>query len=162
MKDKVDALTVSSLDNLLLKIRTLAARPCVEFSKFEAMELLEAIKNTARDNNHAKANYYKIACDTLRAKLHDCTDEQFQAYLLPVLGDKDQEKVLEIMTKVEKNRSRRGPGWQGNTQFRNQRRYMPYRPIKCFYCAKIGHTKQTCYKWKQDQTGPAISQNKKN
>jgi hypothetical protein len=120
------------------------------------MELIEAIKNSAHDNNHEKANYYKIACDTLRARLHDSTDEQFKAYLLPILGDKDQEKILDIMAKVEKNKRRNVPNYQG----RHEARPTPYRSIRCFYCNKFGHTKQFCFKWKRDQSGSATQPNK--
>lgn len=144
------------MENLLTRIRHLATRPTVEFSKFEAMELLEALKNSARDTNHAKANYFKIACETLRGKLHQCNDESFKAYLLPILGDKDQEKILDIMAKVQKNTSRGGP----STQPRRQGRPLPYRSIRCFYCHKFGHTKQTCFRWKQDQTNFATPPNK--
>ena len=44
-----------------MKIRKSASRPLGEFSRFEAMDLLEAIKNAAQDNRHEKANYYTLA-----------------------------------------------------------------------------------------------------
>ena len=57
VKRKVESLTTSSLENLLGRIRNLASRPIAEFSRFEAMELLEAIKNAAHDSKNEEANY---------------------------------------------------------------------------------------------------------
>ena len=112
VKRKVESLTTSSLENLLGRIRNLASRPIAEFSRFEAMELLEAIKNAAHDSKNEEANYYRLTCETLRSKLHSCSDAQFREYLLPLLGDKDQEKILDITAKVEKsNRNRQGRGF---------------------------------------------------
>ena len=45
----MDALTKSSVDSLLEKIRHLASRPVPEFNRFEALDLLEALKNAAQD-----------------------------------------------------------------------------------------------------------------
>ena len=42
LKKSEDALTKSSVDNLLEKIRHLASRPVPEFNRFEALDLLEA------------------------------------------------------------------------------------------------------------------------
>ena len=50
----MDALTKSSADNLLEKICHLASRPVPEFNRFEALDLLEALKNTAQDTKHEK------------------------------------------------------------------------------------------------------------
>jgi hypothetical protein len=68
----------------------LFARLSAEFSGFDAIALLDAIKNSAHYNKHGKVKYYKIACETLRSRVHECTDEPFRVYLLPILGDKDQ------------------------------------------------------------------------
>ena len=108
VKRKVESLTTSSLENLLGRIRNLPSRPIAEFSRFEAMELLEAIKNATHDSKNEKANYYRLTYETLRSKLHSCSDAQFR----PLLGYKDQEKILDIMAKVENsNRNCQGRGF---------------------------------------------------
>ena len=43
--------------------------------------------------------YYRLTFETLRGKADDPND-QFRNFLLPLLGDKDQEKVLEVVAKV--------------------------------------------------------------
>jgi hypothetical protein len=58
LKARVDSLTTLSLDDLLMKVRNLASRPLPDFSRFDAMGLLEAINNSAHDNQHKRANYY--------------------------------------------------------------------------------------------------------
>ena len=51
------------------------------------MDFIEAINNMAHDSQHTKANYYKIVYETRRSLVNDYSDEQFRAYLLPLLGD---------------------------------------------------------------------------
>ena len=102
LKKSLDAFTASSVDNLLDKIRHMDACPVPEFNKFESLDLLEALKNAAQDTKHEKVGYYKFAFETLRGKINE-PNEQFHNFLLPLLGDKDQEKVLEVVAKVEKN-----------------------------------------------------------
>ena len=46
------------VDNLLKRIMNLALRPIVEFNRFEAMELVEGLKNAAHDTHHEKEGYY--------------------------------------------------------------------------------------------------------
>jgi low affinity Fe/Cu permease len=70
---KMEALTTSSSDTLLTKICNLASRSAANFSRFEAMDLREAIKNTAQDNKHERANYYWIIAKMLSfSKLSFC------------------------------------------------------------------------------------------
>ena len=102
LKKSMDSLTKSSVDNLLEKIRHLASGPVPEFNRFEALDVLQALKNAAQDTKHEKAGYYRLTFETLRGKVDEPND-QFRNFLLPMLGDKDQEKVLEMVTKVEKN-----------------------------------------------------------
>ena len=69
----MDALTKSSADNLLEKIRHLASRPVPEFNRFEALDLLEALKNAAQDTKHDKAGYFRLAFETLVGELMNPT-----------------------------------------------------------------------------------------
>ena len=148
----MDALTKSSVDNLLEKIRHLASWPVPEFNRFEALDLLKALKNAAQDAKHEKAGYYCLTFEILRGKVYEPND-QFRNFLLPLLGDKDQEKVLEVVTKVEKNNRRKftrqnpGPG----------RRAMvaPYTGVRCYYCNRPGHIQINCLKRKRYLGGPS-------
>lgn len=54
MKKSLDAFTVSSVDNLLDKIRHMASRPVREFNKCERLDLLEVLKIAAQDTKHEK------------------------------------------------------------------------------------------------------------
>ena len=83
---------MSSVERLLQKIQQLTARPVPDFSKYEALALVEALKNAASDVKNEQAGYYKLAYETLRGKISE-PDEIFRNYLLPLLGDKDQEKI---------------------------------------------------------------------
>jgi len=116
---------------LLGKIRIMTSRPIAEFSRFEAMDLLEAIKHAAHDGKSEKANYYRLTCETLRSKLHACSHVQFHEYLLPLLGDKDQEKILDIMIKVDKHNRKcqdRGSSRPGRDEAP-----APYTSVHCYY-----------------------------
>ena len=83
----MDELTTSSVDGLLEKIRLLASRPIPEFNRFEALNMLEALKNAAQDAKHEKAGYYKYTFETLREKVAMAND-QFRNFFLPYWGIK--------------------------------------------------------------------------
>ena len=118
----------------------MTSRPIAEFSRFEAMDLLEAIKDAAHNGKSEKANYCRLTCETVRSKLHACSDVQFREYLLPLLGDKDQEKILDITTKVDKHNRKRQD--RGSNRPRRDEAPAPYRSIRCHYCQRFGHTNQ--------------------
>ena len=78
-------------------------------------------------------------------------NDQFRNFLLPLLGDKDQEKVLEVVAKVQKNNRRKsvrqnsGPGRRAIAA--------PYMGVRCYYCNRPGHIQINCFKWKRDLGG---------
>lgn len=150
LKKNLDALTTSSVDNLLDKIRRLASRPTPEFNRFEALDLLEALKNAAQDTKHERAGYYRYTFEILRGKAEEPND-QFRNFLLPLLGDNDMGKVLEVVAKVEKtNRAKKERQNTGNG-----RRVMsaPYTGARCFYCDRPGHLQANCFKKRRDLGG---------
>ena len=114
----------------------MALRPVPEFNKFESLDLLEALKNAAQDTKHEKAGFYKFAFETLRGKINE-PNEQFRNFLLPLLGDKDQEKVLDVVAKVEKNNRRRQT--RQNPGGERKAGAAPYSGVRCFYCNRFGH-----------------------
>jgi hypothetical protein len=84
------------------------ARPLTEFNKYEALEMTEELQNAANDRNHPKERYYRVVYQTLREKM-EVPPVQFRALLLRLLGDKDQERVSEMVSKVEKHFTRQRP-----------------------------------------------------
>ena len=147
MTRKIESLAASSVDSLLTKIRNLASRPIPEFNKFEALELLEALKYAAQDVKQEKTGYFWLTFETLRTKMNQ-SNEQFRNFLLPLLGDKDHEKILEIVAKVEKT-NRRTHGKQGRATAT-----APYSVFRCHYCGRPGHTRANCFKRKRDMGEP--------
>ena len=144
-----------SVDVLLEKIRLMASRPIPEFNRFEALNMLEALKNTVQDAKHEKAGYYKYTFETLRKKVA-LPNDQFRNFLLPLLGDKDHERVLGVIAKVEKN-NRRNPVKQ---DFRAAGRAVSapyYRPLRCYYCNRFGHVKLHCLQRKREMGASGVS-----
>ncbi|CAH3147770.1 unnamed protein product [Porites evermanni] len=68
LKKSMDALSRCLVDNPLEKIRHRASRLVPEFNRFEALDLLEALKNAAQDTKHEKVGYFRFAFDTLGGK----------------------------------------------------------------------------------------------
>ena len=153
MKADIDTLSCASVDGLLTKIKNLASRPIVEFNKYEVLDLLEALKNTACDIRHEKEGYFRLVYETLRGKL-DQPNQMFRSFLLPLLGDKDHEKILGIVAKVEKN---------------NRRQLLPMplsharRPsaqhsnVRCYNCGKFGHISANCFKRRREPRGHSFA-----
>lgn len=105
LKEAMDTLTKSSVDNLLKRLMSLASRPLVEFKKYEALELVDALRNAVHDCKHEKEVYYRLVFETLQGKL-DQPGDQFCNLIFPLLGEKDHEKVLDVVAKVICGRSK--------------------------------------------------------
>lgn len=117
--------------------------------------MLEALKNAAQDAKHEKAGYYEYTFETLWEKVA-LPNDQFRNLLLPLLGDKDQERVLDVIAKVEKN-NRRNPVRQ---DFRAGGRAVSapyYRPLRCYYCNHFGHVKLHCLQRKREMAASGVS-----
>jgi hypothetical protein len=137
---------------MLKRIMNFASRPGAEFNRHEALEMVDSLKNAAHDAKHEKEGYYRLVYDTLRAKLTQ-SDEQFRQFLFPLLGDKDHEKVLDLVAKVEKKNAREYTG--ASSEYGPMRRKASFAASgtsrRCFYCRQSGHFQAQCYKRKRDQ-----------
>lgn len=154
-------LTKSSVENLLKRLMSLASRPLVEFNKYEALELVDALKNAAHDSKHEKEAYYRLVFETLRGKL-DQPNDQFRNFIFPLLGDKDHEKVLDVVAKVEKNNIRQMQKSSGSGGVLKNRSYPSSRPPRrCFYCNRPGHIKAHCLQRRKDSGELSVKDDKK-
>lgn len=88
----MEMLSKPSVDALQRKIVGITARPKGEFNKYDALELLESLKDTAHDLKHEKSTYYREAYDTMQDKIGE-PPEYFRELMLALLGDKDLERV---------------------------------------------------------------------
>ena len=143
-------LTKASVENILTKIMNYGARPLAEFNKFEALEMVENLRNISQEQKHPKHSYHRTVYHTLREKMSIRTD-QFRALVLRLLGDKDHERVVDAVTKVEKQFQRRRQAGEQSRNF-NQNRQNPYRrnAVRCFYCQRFGHMQLHCLQRKRD------------
>ena len=153
MKADMDTLSCASVDSLLTKITNLASRPIVEFNKYEVLDLLEALKNTARDVHHEKEGCFRLANETLRGKL-DQPNQMFRNFLLPLLGDKDHEKILGIVAKVEKNNSRQLLPMPLSHARRPSARHSN---VRCYNCGKFEHISVNCFKRRREPRGRSFT-----
>ena len=155
-------LTKSSVENLLKRLMSLASRPLVEFNLYEALELVDALKNAAHDSKHEKEAYHRLVFETLRGKL-DQPNDQFRNFIFPLLGDKDHEKVLDVVAKVaEKNNMRQMQKSSGSGGVLKNRSYPSSRkPRRCFYCNRPGHIKVHCLQRRKDSGELSVKDDKK-
>ena len=126
----MDELTTSSVDGLLQKISLLASRPIPEFNQFEALNMLEVLKNAAQDAKQEKAGYYKYTFETLHEKVA-LPDDQFHNFLLLLLGDKIKSEYWMLSPR--------------------------YRPLHCYYCNSFGHVKLHCLQRKREMGASGVS-----
>ena len=78
-----------------------ASRPLADFNKYEALEMLESFQHTAQDTKHERQNFYRLVYQTVRGKM-DVTHDQLKILILCLLGDKDHEKVFDIVSQSRK------------------------------------------------------------
>ena len=90
-----------SISDLKKNIVQYALRPLNDFDKYKAMDLIEQLKNVAVQIKDKKADYYITVYATLMEKLVKPA-EHFRNYILSLLGDRDYEKVIEAVSKIDK------------------------------------------------------------
>ena len=79
----------------------------------------------------------------------------FGLFLLPLMGDKDHEKVYNINANFEKNYKREqhsDSSWRSNyyPAINSRRRLNPSNAPWCFYCNETGHFHAQCVKRQAD------------
>ena len=95
LQEAVVELSRFSVDTMLKKVLDYASRPLPEFRKYESLEMVEALQNTARDNKHEKQDYYRLAYHTARSKI-ELPNDYFQSLISQLLGDKDHQRCLTL------------------------------------------------------------------
>ena len=103
-----------SVASVLTRINEYSKRSKDDFDKYKAISLVESLEYTAKSTAHEKASYYQVVLLSLKEKLSTPVDK-FRSYFLSLLGDRDYEKVLTTMAKVDKalGSSHRGPPQRG-------------------------------------------------
>ena len=129
-----------NVDSTIRKILSLV-RSHEPISKDILLDQLLNLKILAMETKHDKSSYYPAVFQAMKEKLRSPVD-QFTRYLLVLLGDKDQEKVFEKISKVDKSFDRQAPRTpyrrRGAMSNQGQRR------IRCFNCQGFGHFARNC------------------
>ena len=60
LQKSLDELTKLSVTTVIKKMLDYAARPLSEFNKYEAIDILETLQNTSRDNQDEKREFYRL------------------------------------------------------------------------------------------------------
>jgi hypothetical protein len=68
LRFSLEAMTTASVENLVQRLLDYSSRPLSDFSKFDALAMMETLHNTAHDRHHEKDRYYSLAYQTFRAK----------------------------------------------------------------------------------------------
>jgi len=71
------------------------------FNKEKALDYLINLKTVAKESNNPKSRFFNAVLQAMKDKI-GLPDSQFQQYLQVLLGDKDHEKVLDSIAKVDK------------------------------------------------------------
>ena len=111
------------------------------FSKDQALDYLLNITMVAKESNHPKAGFYEAVLRAMSEKSR-VPDDQFKRYLEVLLGDKDHEQVLEMMSKVDKS-MRSSVSRLARFPWRSRGGRTP-RQAQCFHCHQFGHYQSAC------------------
>ena len=107
------------------------------FNKEKALDYLINLKIVAKESNHP--GFFNAVLQAMKDKIR-VPDSQFQQYLQVLLGDKDHEKILDSIAKVDKAMrvtaprpfAARGRGRGGRAS------------VRCFACNQFGHYQSYC------------------
>ena len=138
------------MEAVVRRILAYTARPLTEFNKYEGLEMLETLQNTASDKRHEKSNYYRLANQTARSNIN-VPKPQFHSLVARLIGDKDHEKVLDIESKVAKTYRQESTPRRGNNYSAPYQRpqgqwnnLVELSQVKCFDCGEPGHYRANC------------------
>ena len=157
LKQSVELVTNTTPENLVEQILTYATLPLSEFNNYEVLEMLEILHNKASVGNHDKKKYYRLIYQTVRGKVDWCKDH-FTDLVMRLLGDKDHERVLEIVCKVEKSNRKNSLEREGGGA-RVARSSRPFN-VRCYFCNRRGHIKANCPDRKSGHTRPSSKSDK--
>ena len=115
------------------------------FSKSQVIDSLLSLKLISKERNHAKAGFYGSVFQAMSQKAV-IPDDDFKQCLEVILGNKDDEKVMELMSKAEK-------------AMRNSRPNRRDGGRRCYGCGGYGHFQATClfrrrYEWSPPSRRP--------
>ena len=78
-----------------------ALRHVNDFDKYVALEKVERLKHIAAEEKNTKADFFGSVHSTLLDRIQKPT-EQFENYVLALLGDREYERIVEAVGKVNK------------------------------------------------------------
>ena len=139
---KLEEAQQQTVDAKLAEIRQLISSKAVAFNKDHMMDLLLGLKLVARETKHSKASYYATVLEAMREKLSS-PDDQIKKYVSLLLGDKDYERVMEAMAKVDKATKASAARSSTSTVGRSGRGGR-FGNVQCFQCQAYGHYKSHC------------------
>ena len=113
------------MQTLLNHITHYGNRRLEDFDKYQAVHLTEELVSVAKTTGHAKAASYDIIASTLTEKIH-VFKEQFKAYFLALLADKEFTRIFDAISKVDKSFKRPAPYFR--TQARGNQRLSSSNP----------------------------------
>ena len=133
----------TSVHALISRITNYAGRRLEDFDKYEALRLAEELVSVAKTTSDTKAASYDIIATTLREKIH-VPKEQFKAFFLALLADKEYTRIFDTIAKVEKSFRRPTPYFRA--QARGNLRSSSYPRVTCYRCGTPGHKSTQCWK----------------
>ena len=89
----------ASVDSALDEFQLFIKSPM--FNKEKALDYLINLKVVAKETNHPKSGFFNAVLQAMQDKIR-VPDVKFQQYLQALPGDKDHEKVLDSIAKVDK------------------------------------------------------------
>jgi len=138
---KLENARKATVDSCLDELRHLVKSPM--FTKDRALDRLLNLKMVAKEDKHPKSGFFEAVLRALREKTSG-TDEQFKQYMEVLWGDKDHEKVLGTMAKVDKVMRLSSPrATRGYSSYGGRGR-VDRALVQCYYCRQFGHYQNFC------------------
>lgn len=136
----------TTVDAFIHRITHYGSRRVEDFDKYEALRLAEDLVSVAKTSGHVKAPTYEIIASTLREKVSVST-EQFKAYFLALLADKEFSRIFDTVSKIDKSFRRASP-YPARTNFQPRRGRFPTNQSRliCYKCGTPGHKAPQCWK----------------
>jgi hypothetical protein len=134
----------SSVEAMLSRITLYGSRRQQDFDKYQALRLAEELVSVAKTTNSPKPSSYDVIATTLREKI-GVPNDQFKAYSLALLVDKEYTRIFDAISKIDKSFHRSTPYTRPPGRY-NERPSVSGPRVVCYHCGTPGHKSLQCWK----------------
>jgi len=148
LKELKDSANITLVDNAIVSLQQLIARPAGLFDPYAVLAALEQVVNVAKDKNDARSGRFNVILRQCRPLINS---PALRSILTKLVASKEEAEVAKVVDKAMKNSTavRRNVAYGGQQTFYRRRQTQRAgggnrSAVRCFSCGQSGHMARFC------------------